>query len=397
MVAEEPVLLQDAAYSHEEQLLLAEALLQETTHDEVQSSQRTRRTDMVSTDFMTTLSAQVDSLLLQSAALNDVNSIRRTTSAESSKASPAQSPGAVSFSSSPSSPSTNRQWSIKRPQGHQLGSHYTLFGPPPRSQQRSPTRAQSPPMATYERNVEFIKQRQAKLETAQKQKDEQETQMLASPSITAESRKLVGAGYAPPWSRKEDVTRSVIRNRKVTESVNAKKEVEAAEHTFQPKINKRSKAIFRHVLDAGEPWHDRVHQRQKGRKTHAEEPSFRPRISRKAQLLQREGDVTERLCRREAKALEPQNPQKMRAMQRRMLAQELEQIEGLQVKEADELAVLEELARKFLTCHLAMKMSDVLVMCCFCCVSFDTGQFPHHLVSWSPRLRVLWSGGPLVF
>lgn len=345
MVAEEPVLLQDAAYSHEEQLLLAEALLQETTHDEVQSSQRTRRTDMVSTNFMTTLSAQVDSLLLQSAALNDVNSMRRTTSAESSKASPAQSPGAVSFSS-PSSPSTN-QWSIKRPQGHQLGSHYTLFGPPPRSQKRSPTCAQSPPMATYERNVEFIKQRQAKLETAQKQKDDQETQMLASPTITAESRKLVGAGYAPPWSRKEDVTRSVIRNRKVTEAVNEKKEVEAAEHTFQPKINERSKAIFRHVLDAGEPWHDRVHQKQKKRATRTEEPSFRPRISRKAQLLQREGDVTERLCRREAKAPEPQNPQKMRAMQRRMLAQELEQIEGLHVKEADELAVLEELARKF--------------------------------------------------
>ena len=34
---------------------------EETTHDEVQSSQRTRRTDMVSTDFMTTLSAQAAS------------------------------------------------------------------------------------------------------------------------------------------------------------------------------------------------------------------------------------------------------------------------------------------------------------------------------------------------
>ncbi|CAE7378591.1 unnamed protein product [Symbiodinium natans] len=271
MVAEEPAPAQDTAYSHEEQLLLVEALLQETSHDEVLSSQRARRTDMVSTDFMSSLSAQVDSLLLQSAALTDVNleDIRRSqlAPAESSKASPAPSPGALSFSTSPSSPSSARQWSIKRPEGHRLGSHYTLFGPPPR-QTRSPTRAQSPPMATYERNVEFVKQKQVRLENAQKEKDKQEVMALASPSITAESRKLVGAGYAPPWSRSEDVSRSVIRNRKVTEDVNAKKAVEAAEHTFQPKINERSKAIFRHVLDAGEPWHDRIHQRSKTRKAH---------------------------------------------------------------------------------------------------------------------------------
>ncbi|CAE7261433.1 DED1 [Symbiodinium pilosum] len=346
--------LQETAYSHEEQLLLAEALLQETCHDEVFSNQRNRRTDIVSTDFMTLLSAQVDSLVLQSAALTDVCSdeVRRPTSAESTTTSPAPSPGALSFSTSPRSPSPASAplWSIKRPETHKLGSHYTQFGPPPRSQRRSPTRPQSPSMATYERNVEFIKQKQARLETAQKEKDNQEKLALVPPNITAESRKLVAEGYYPPWSRKGSITRSVIRNRKVIEDVNAKKSAEDAEHTFQPTINKRSQAIFRHVLDAGEPWHDRVHQRPKTRGVQKEEHSFRPQISRKAQLLQREGDITERLYRREAKApetQEPSNKSEMRAMQRRMLAKELEKIESLQVKEEDEVAVLEELVRKF--------------------------------------------------
>eukprot|EP00913_Durusdinium_trenchii_P010349 g9704.t1 len=34
---------------------------------------------------------------------------------------------------------------------------------------------------------------------------------------------------------------------------------EEAEHTFKPSINERSKAIFRHMINTGQPWHDRVH------------------------------------------------------------------------------------------------------------------------------------------
>mmetsp|Transcript_31964 Transcript_31964/g.73706 ORF Transcript_31964/g.73706 Transcript_31964/m.73706 type:complete len:417 (+) Transcript_31964:46-1296(+) len=358
MGAEAASLLRQEPYSHEEHLLLAEALLQETSHEEILASHRSRRTDLVSSDFISALSTQVDSLLLQSPALTDVSKdeLRRQTPAESKKTSPPPpvSPGATSLGpSSPGSPSTGpRQWSIRRPYG-KAGENFSGFDPPPRSQTRSPPpKPQSPTLATYERNVEFVKQKQARMENAQKEKMHQESGTLAPPNITSESRKLVGERYTPPWNRKETMTRSVIRNRKVTEAVSAKKALEEAEHTFQPVINQRSRAIFRHVLDAGEPWHDRVHQRPKTRLTESDEPTFRPQISKKAQQLNRGGDVTERLYRREAKAAEPKNANKMRAVQRRMLAKELEKMEGIldtgcKVKEEDEVAALEGLVRKF--------------------------------------------------
>ena len=43
----------------------------------------------------------------------------------------------------------------------------------------------------------------------------------------------------------QSMTSFALADFQVTEAVNEKKEVEAAEHTFQPKINERSKAIFR--------------------------------------------------------------------------------------------------------------------------------------------------------
>lgn len=84
---------------------------------------------------------------------------------------------------------------------------------------------------------------------------------------------------------------------------------EEAEHTFKPSINERSKAIFRHMINTGQPWHDRVHAGDRPGKPpgtkaltpRCEQHPFSPQISKKAQQLRRDGDVSERLHREATK------------------------------------------------------------------------------------------------
>jgi len=323
-------------YSHEEQLLLAEALLQDTSHEHFDTHSKrpgAAAAGLVSRDFMSSLSAEVDSLLYNSLPLNDVSSSRQRP--DSKAAVEPSTPGAVAFAA----PSPGRKepkdpkdsdWSIRRPETHVLGGTYTLFGPPPRPAKRS-VPSTGPKLATYERNVEFVKQREARLESARKERDDQEKGQLVSPAITDGSRRLVSNGYSPPWDGKKSTTHS-CRAQKVLKDALELKAQEEAEHTFQPAINQRSKAIFRHVINTGQPWHDRVHAGDRPGKppgTKALTPeeqqhSFQPEISRKAQQLRREGHVSERLYRGEAKG-DSEAPKKTRALQKRisrMLARE---------------------------------------------------------------------------
>ncbi|CAK8985208.1 unnamed protein product [Durusdinium trenchii] len=199
--------------------------------------------------------------------------------------------------------SARNDWSIRRPDTHQLGGAFTLFGPPPRTPR---TEKRSPPgagakLATYERNVEFVKQREARLESARKERADQEISQLAAPSLTETSRKLVTSGYSPPWEGKRSFSAS-CRSQKVMKAAAESKAQEEAEHTFKPSINERSKAIFRHMINTGQPWHDRVHAGDRPGKPpgtkaltpRCEQHPFSPQISKKAQQLRRDGDVSER-------------------------------------------------------------------------------------------------------
>ena len=92
-------------------------------------------------------------------------------------------------------------------------------------------------------NVEFLKQREARLETARKAREEQELAQLAAPELTEGSRRLVHGSYAPPWAGKS--AKVSCRAQKVLQAAIESKAQEEAEHTFRPQINARSKAIFR--------------------------------------------------------------------------------------------------------------------------------------------------------
>ena len=50
------------------------------------------------------------------------------------------------------------------------------------------------------------------------------------------------------WATPLNFEPGLVDESQVIEAVNAKKAAEAAEHTFQPIINERSKAIFRPLL-----------------------------------------------------------------------------------------------------------------------------------------------------
>lgn len=356
MVAAPTPDLEDAKiYSHEEQLLLAEALLQDTSHEHLDSRPHAERgAGLVSRDFISSLSAEVDSLLHSSLPLNDVarGRVRPPNEIVQAELSP---PGVVTASSSPRSPNQNQDWSIRRPETHPLGGTYSLFGPPPRSAKRSAQSTKNT-LATYERNVEFVKQREARLENARKERDDQEMSQLLAPNITDGSRKLMSSSgcYSPPWDGKKSTTHS-CRAQKVLKDAMEQKAQEAAEHTFKPHINQRSKEIFRHVINTGQPWHDRVHSGDRPGKppgTKALTPeeqqhSFHPAISKKAQQLRREGHVSERLYRGESKA-ETEPLKKTRALQQRisrMLARECqaisneEPVEAVKVKASETLHV----------------------------------------------------------
>jgi len=202
--------------------------------------------------------------------------------------------------------------------------------------------------------VEFVKQREARLENARKERDDQEMSQVLAPNITDGSRKLMSSSgcYSPPWDGKKNTTHS-CRAQKVLKDAMEQKAQEAAEHTFKPHINQRSKEIFRHVINTGQPWHDRVHSGDRPGKppgTKALTPeeqqhSFHPAISKKAQQLRREGHVSERLYRGESKA-ETEPLKKTRALQQRisrMLARECqaanEEPEPVKVKPSETLHV----------------------------------------------------------
>lgn len=332
-------------YSHEEQLLLAEALLQDTSHEHFDTQRRPgagAAAGLVSRDFMSSLSAEVDSLLYNSLPLNDVSSSRQRP--ETKAAVEPSTPGAMTFASAPSPRKDlkDSDWSIRRPETHVLGGTYTLFGPPPRPSKRSAP-STGPKLATYERNVEFVKQREARLESARKERNDQEIGQLASPAITDGSRKLVSNGYSPPWDGKKSTTHS-CRAQKVLKDALELKAQEEAEHTFQPAINQRSKAIFRHVINTGQPWHDRVHAGDRPGKppgTKALTPeeqqhSFQPEISKKAQQLRREGHVSERLYRGETKA-DSEPLKKTRALQKRISRMLARECQAVPSKQGDEV------------------------------------------------------------
>ena len=90
--------------------------------------------------------------------------------------------------------------------------------------------------------MEFLKQREARLESARKARDEQELSQLAQPELTDVSRQLL-QGYAPPWS--PSTAKVSRRAQKVLQAALESKAQEEEEHTFRPRINKRSEAIFR--------------------------------------------------------------------------------------------------------------------------------------------------------
>lgn len=355
MVAETPEDLN--IYSHEEQLLLAEALLQDTSHERFDHWKRPgaggAAAGLVSRDFMSSLSAEVDSLLHNSLPLNDVSSSRQRPSTPA--AVEPSTPGAMTFAApsprkEPKDPKDS-DWSIRRPETHVLGGSYTLFGPPPRPAKRSvPPTGPKLDLATYERNVEFIKQREARLESARKERDDQEKGQLASPAITDGSRKLVSHGYSPPWDGKKSTTHS-CRAQKVLKDALELKAQEEAEHTFQPAINQRSKAIFRHVINTGQPWHDRVHAGDRPGKppgTKALTPeeqqhSFQPEISKKAQQLRREGHVSERLYRGEAK-VDSEPLKKTRALQKRISRMLARECQGVPLQQGGEAVTPEAIS-----------------------------------------------------
>eukprot|EP00930_Biecheleria_cincta_P106363 TRINITY_DN9982_c0_g1_i1.p1 TRINITY_DN9982_c0_g1~~TRINITY_DN9982_c0_g1_i1.p1 ORF type:complete len:513 (-),score=90.93 TRINITY_DN9982_c0_g1_i1:360-1898(-) len=326
----------------DEHAILAETLLQESALPHAQAGSKRRsppgvsavlpghvgQREYVSTGFMNSLCAEVDSLLESSSVLSDVKNL--DVGSQVKAASPSPMPISPGYDSpqqslaSTASPGRSRKetpdksaerspWSIK-PRAH-APTGYPLFSHVPESQASSPTTGKKSPSskssgknspsdthAVYKRSVEFLEQKKAKLAEQIAKKEQQENDTFSGPQISAMSKKLVADRYKKPWEGKTETSR--IKSKALAE-MQEQRARESAEHTFQPQIDKRSKDLFRHVLDNGEPWHYRMHSGQnpsksvwKDRSKHSkmeENLTFTPEITQKARQLEERGYSSDQL------------------------------------------------------------------------------------------------------